>query len=461
MEYCPKCGVKTHSEARFCHACGTSLEEAPIVDPLQVAVAPADADLVEAGFNDPYVGMPTAKETPLPSSDEDDEDDDDDGDSFVAEEPSPPAEPTLKSEPESPESVATVATNPIQDAPVAPPPNAPPPVAPPPSAPPPVASPPAAPPQVAPPPMVGAAGSVAKAAFVRAHHAFVRAHQGINQVPFETLTEAMELTSALALDPGATARSKIDPEVAQNLNMKLKVQFDSLVDKYGMPGVTGQAVHFVKSSGLSFLKGAKPMTKFDQNPELWIANVNLFPKEAALFNQCLDEADKKQGLEERVLRTCSSCRFQRIINPDYESLLQRKRFADMAINWKRSILRVVSRANADPSFVCMRCQGLEYNDRTIVQRSDDRAVSSMRDTPESVAVGALHAVRLGFRATQAGQATGTAGKVRADTRAWGERPNGQAAKDGSGHVLELWFRARARTVGPRSAYRWIRSPKRG
>ena len=359
MEYCPKCGVKTHSEARFCHACGTSLEEAPIVDPLQVAVAPADADLVEAGFNDPYVGMPTAKETPLPSSDEDDEDDDDDGDSFVAEEPSPPAEPTLKSEPESPESVATVATNPIQDAPVAPPPNAHPPVAPPPSAPPPVASPPAAPPQVAPPPMVGAAGSVAKAAFVRAH-------QGINQVPFETLTEAMELTSALALDPGATARSKIDPEVAQNLNMKLKVQFDSLVDKYGMPGVTGQAVHFVKSSGLSFLKGAKPMTKFDQNPELWIANVNLFPKEAALFNQCLDEADKKQGLEERVLRTCSSCRFQRIINPDYESLLQRKRFADMAINWKRSILRVVSRANADPSFVCMRCQGLEYNDRTIV-----------------------------------------------------------------------------------------------
>lgn len=222
-----------------------------------------------------------------------------------------------------------------------------------------VAAPPASPGSVHhQPPLVGVAPSKAPRA---------PAVEGPNHVPFETLTDLLDVTQGLARDPVAATSHQLDPHVALSLDTKLQQAFQYLVGLHGMPGLGGQAAHLVKTTSSNLLKGvgrAKP--SLHQDPSTWIASFTLTAAEAGLYNRCLGDVELRDGLEERILRTCASCKLERIINPDYEQMQKRRRTADMVLFWQRSIVRAISRSNADPSFVCVRCQGLEYHDRTIV-----------------------------------------------------------------------------------------------
>lgn len=192
----------------------------------------------------------------------------------------------------------------------------------------------------------------------------LKATEGANILAFTTMTDIMDVTSGLASDPAGAQAFEVDPHVAASLDSKLKQAFDYLVGLHGLPGIGGQAMHFVKTTGTSLLKGATAK-RASTPPETWTAHVTFTSAESALYNKCLADVELRDGLEERTLRTCGSCKFQRIINPDYEKMLQRRRVADTILFWQRSILRAIGRSNADPNFVCMRCQGLTYSDRSI------------------------------------------------------------------------------------------------
>lgn len=191
--------------------------------------------------------------------------------------------------------------------------------------------------------------------------------EGPNHVPFETLTDVLDITQGLARDAEAATNLELDPHVALALDTKLQHAFQHLVGLHGMPGLGGQAAHLVKTTGSNLLKGAgRAKPSLQQDPSTWIASFTLTGAEANLYNRCLKDVELREGLEERILRTCASCKLERIINPDYEQMQKRRRTADMVLMWQRSIVRAISRSNADPSFVCVRCQGLEYHDRTII-----------------------------------------------------------------------------------------------
>lgn len=195
----------------------------------------------------------------------------------------------------------------------------------------------------------------------------VAAVEGPNHVAFETLTEVLDVTQGLARNPAAATALDLDPHVALALDTKLQQGFQHLVGLHGMPGLGGQAAHLVKTTSTNLLKGvtrAKP--SLQQDPRSWIAALTLTAAEAELYNRCLKDVALRDGLEDRILRVCASCKLERIINADYEQMQKRRRTADMVLMWQRSIMRAISRSNADPNFVCVRCQGLEYSDRTIV-----------------------------------------------------------------------------------------------
>lgn len=345
--FCTSCGAELVGGARFCHACGAAVAS-------KAATFDASAALVDEDEGNPFAAPqapddPQTPEPPAPPKPEE-----------IAvemeDEPDEPDEPVVEQPPAVPAPTPVVAPPP----PVAVAPSPPPPAAP-------VMPPPAVPVSMPPPQVPVAAGPAIPYGSPVAHVPTVintRGVEGPNMINFPTLTQVIDVTAGLSADLQTTRKLGLDPHVVTSLDAKLQKNLEHVVATNGLPGIGGQAMHFMKSSSTNLLKGLTP-PKNTAPPEQWIVTIHLTDEEVKIYNRCLDDAMLRDGLEERVLRTCGSCKFQRIINPDYEKMMQRRRIADMMINWQRSVLRAVGRSNADPNFVCVRCQGLTYTDRTI------------------------------------------------------------------------------------------------
>lgn len=344
--FCTSCGAELVEGARFCHACGAAVAS-------KAATFDASAALVDEGEGNPFAPPQTPVEpqpAPGPAASSSEE-------IAVEMEDDLDEEPVRESPPISPPVPAAAA--------VAPPPVAASPTVPPPASP---MAPPTPMPVAMPPPQVPVAAAPAVPYGSPGVHiptvTNTRGVEGPNLINFPTLTQVIDVTAGLSADLQTTKKLGLDPHVVTSLDAKLQRNLEQLVATNGLPGIGGQAMHFMKSSSTNLLKGLTP-PKNAAPPEQWIVTIHLTDEEVKIYNRCLDDAMLRDGLEERVLRTCGSCKFQRIINPDYEKMMQRRRIADMMINWQRSVLRAIGRSNADPNFVCVRCQGLTYNDRTI------------------------------------------------------------------------------------------------
>lgn len=352
--FCTACGAELIADARFCHECGAAVTVRPAAS--DEARLDEDDEGMMAAFTPSVGAEEKGEEVPAPEPEE-----------VVVEfepetEPKPEQEPLPVQDPVVSEPVPAVVAGPPPAQSASPPPPVVP--TPPPPAqlgPPPAPGPAFGPPPVAPSIPYGSPALPQEQPTVSR----TRGVEGPNIIAFPTLTQVLEVTTGLAADPSTAQKLKVNPYVATSLDSKLSKSLEALVAQNGLPGLQGQASHFVKSSATNLFKGITP-PRSSAPPEQWVVTIQLTGEEVELYNLCLDDAQRREGLEDRILRTCGSCKFQRIINPDYESMMARRRMADMLINWKRSVLRAVGRSNADPTFVCMRCQGLTYTDRTIV-----------------------------------------------------------------------------------------------
>jgi hypothetical protein len=105
-----------------------------------------------------------------------------------------------------------------------------------------------------------------------------------------------------------------------------------------------------------------------------------------------DQARIRDALPLRTLQTCTTCRHQKVLNPDYQRLLERNRKIKgisgfLGASVSRSgvspfilVGRMLPLVKMDPDFVCQRCQGLDAEERLVVfcpncgQRRDEAAL---------------------------------------------------------------------------------------
>ncbi len=91
-----------------------------------------------------------------------------------------------------------------------------------------------------------------------------------------------------------------------------------------------------------------------------------------------DQARIRDTLPLRTLQTCTTCRHQKVLNPDYQRLLERNRkikgisgFLGASVS-KSGVSpfilvgRILPLVKMDPDFVCQRCQGLDADERLVV-----------------------------------------------------------------------------------------------
>ena len=108
----------------------------------------------------------------------------------------------------------------------------------------------------------------------------------------------------------------------------------------------------------------------------------------------LQQAALRDRLPVRLLMTCTTCRLEKIVNPDLTRLRERNKRVKAISRWRRHAVRreVVSaftlvggfadKRTSDPDFVCTRCQGTEADERpvTYCPNCGDRRDESVLDT---------------------------------------------------------------------------------
>ena len=90
-----------------------------------------------------------------------------------------------------------------------------------------------------------------------------------------------------------------------------------------------------------------------------------------------DQARIRDALPLRTLQTCTTCRLEKLVNPDYQRLVERNRkikgltgFLGASIS-KSGVSpfilvgRILPLVKMDPEFVCQRCQGLDAEERVV------------------------------------------------------------------------------------------------
>jgi hypothetical protein len=109
-----------------------------------------------------------------------------------------------------------------------------------------------------------------------------------------------------------------------------------------------------------------------------------------------EQARIRESLPLRTLQRCTTCRHEKIVNPDFQALVERNR---KIRSWGGALGGTVGRhgvspfflvgrllplAKLDPEYVCPRCQGLDSEDRVIVfcptcgERRDEAVLKTCR-----------------------------------------------------------------------------------
>jgi hypothetical protein len=190
---------------------------------------------------------------------------------------------------------------------------------------------------------------------------------GPNAVSFTGLSGALDVLDGLVELPEEAQLRGIDTGTAHLLHGKLRGGFDLLSRRHGTDSHVGRAVSVLRAAGQALAQREKPThLRAAADPRTWVCEVDLTGPEAELYNLCAREAQARAGLELRTLRTCVSCRQQRIINPEYEKMVQQRKQMDNLTALQRNVLSALARMRRDPSFICGRCQGMQASDRTVV-----------------------------------------------------------------------------------------------
>ncbi len=192
------------------------------------------------------------------------------------------------------------------------------------------------------------------------------AQAGPNVVSYTELSAALDVLSGVLYDAAHSPAAGVDAGVAQSLYSKVYHCAEHLKGQHGAADYVGQAMNWMKQAGQALAKGKMPGASPEQfRPETWLVTLELDAVEAALYNRCIAQADLREHYETRALRTCMHCRTQRIVNPDYERIM-RQRQQISTLMMPRAALLALYRMKKDPKFVCGRCQGMDYMERTIV-----------------------------------------------------------------------------------------------
>ena len=100
--------------------------------------------------------------------------------------------------------------------------------------------------------------------------------------------------------------------------------------------------------------------------------------ELPVVNFLSEQARIREALPLRTLQRCTTCRHEKVVNPDFKALVERNR---KIRSWGGALGGTVGRhgvspfflvgrllplAKLDPEYVCPRCQGLDSEDRVIV-----------------------------------------------------------------------------------------------
>lgn len=191
---------------------------------------------------------------------------------------------------------------------------------------------------------------------------------GANVVNFVGVADVLPVAESLAQAPEQARAAGIDPVVAYGVYAKTWSALDYLTKQHVGDKWYEQAMSWMKRAGQTLGRGAIPtLTAVQGDPSQWLCTLEFTAPEAAIYNLCARQAELRRHLPTRLLRTCLSCRQQRLINPDYEKMVQRRQqMSRLSALLSRNILLAVSRLGRDPKFVCARCQGLEYSERVIV-----------------------------------------------------------------------------------------------
>lgn len=193
------------------------------------------------------------------------------------------------------------------------------------------------------------------------------AQPGSNIVSFPGLSGVLPIVDGLADSPEETGQAGADPAVVAALRARLQTAFDFLADRHGARGTLNRAKNVMKQAGQVIAHWKNPAEALGSaHPQTWLCTIELTQSEAELYNLCARQSEIAQGYETRLLRTCRSCRQQRIINPKFEKMQKEKKQLQDWMTMQRNILMAVSRLRNDPNFVCTRCQGLEADERQIV-----------------------------------------------------------------------------------------------
>ncbi|HCU36307.1 MAG TPA: hypothetical protein DGT21_12930 [Armatimonadetes bacterium] len=193
------------------------------------------------------------------------------------------------------------------------------------------------------------------------------AQPGPNIVSFPGLSGVLPIVDGLAGSPEETRQAGIDDAVVASLRARLQTAFDFLADRHGARSSINRAMNVMKQAGQAIAHWKNPTEALGSaQPQTWLCTIELTQPEADLYNTCARQSEIAEGYETRLLRTCRSCRQQRIINPRFEKMQKEKKQIQGWIMMQRNILLAMSRLRPDPDFVCTRCQGMEADERQIV-----------------------------------------------------------------------------------------------
>ena len=105
-----------------------------------------------------------------------------------------------------------------------------------------------------------------------------------------------------------------------------------------------------------------------------------------------EQARIRDALPLRSLQTCTTCRHQKVVNPDYQRLVERNRkikglsgflgasISSSGVSPFILVGRILPLVKMDPDYVCPRCQGLDADERLVVfcpncgERRDEAAL---------------------------------------------------------------------------------------
>ena len=134
----------------------------------------------------------------------------------------------------------------------------------------------------------------------------------------------------------------------------------------------------------------------DAAPPGLVPIITLSAAEKPVVTFLHDQARIRDSLPLRTLQRCTTCRHEKIVNPDYKRLVDRNRkirglsgflgatISSSGISPFVALGRIMPFVKLDPEYVCPRCQGLEAEDHLVVfcpncgERRDEAALRKCR-----------------------------------------------------------------------------------